>query len=57
MSIDVDVERLKSNTSLQEVDLQDNPLSSSCHSALQKVTSLRISVSVRQLEDWEDLNV
>uniref|UniRef100_A0A1B6CLP0 Leucine-rich repeat-containing protein 20 n=1 Tax=Clastoptera arizonana TaxID=38151 RepID=A0A1B6CLP0_9HEMI len=55
--IDVDVERLKSSPSLQEVDLQDNPLSSSAHSALQKITSLRISLSPRQIEDWEDLTI
>uniref|UniRef100_A0A1B6LH32 Leucine-rich repeat-containing protein 20 n=1 Tax=Graphocephala atropunctata TaxID=36148 RepID=A0A1B6LH32_9HEMI len=55
--VDVDIERLKSSPSLEEVDLQDNPLGGSNHSALQKVTSLRILLSPRQLEDWEDLTV
>jgi len=55
--VDVEIERLKASPSLQEVDLQDNPISSSCHSSLEKVTSLRILLSPRQLEDWEDLTV
>ncbi|XP_054271695.1 leucine-rich repeat-containing protein 40-like [Macrosteles quadrilineatus] len=55
--VEVDIERLKASPSLQEVDLQDNPVSSSCHNNLQKVTSLRIMLSPRQLEDWEDLTV
>ncbi|KAG8322902.1 leucine-rich repeat-containing protein 20 isoform X2 [Homalodisca vitripennis] len=55
--VEVDIERLKASPSLEEVDLQDNPLSGSNHSALEKVTSLRILLSPRQLEDWEDLTV
>lgn len=55
--VEVDADRLKSSPSLQEVDLQENPLSRSCHNALQKVTSLRVLISEREVEDWEDLTV
>lgn len=55
--VDVEVERLQEAPSLQEVDLQENPLSSQSHSALQSVTTLRIHLSPRQIEDWEDLTV
>ncbi|KAJ4436035.1 hypothetical protein ANN_18662 [Periplaneta americana] len=55
--VDVEVERLQEAPSLQEVDLQENPLSARCHDALQTVTTLRIRVSARQIEDWEDLTV
>lgn len=54
---EVDVERLKACPALQEVDLQENPLSSSCTSALQNVTVFRISVTVRGPEEWEDLTI
>jgi hypothetical protein len=54
---DVEVERLQEAPSLQEVDLRDNPLSLRSHSALQPVTTLRIHLSPRQIEDWEDLTV
>jgi hypothetical protein len=54
---DVEVERLQEAPSLQEVDLRENPLNSRSHSALQLVTTLRIHISPRQIEDWEDLTV
>jgi hypothetical protein len=54
---DVEVERLQGAPALQEVDLRENPLSSRCHDALQPVTTLRIHLSPRQTEDWEDLTV
>lgn len=54
---DVEVERLQEAPALQEVDLRENPLSSGCHNALQPVTTLRIHLSPRQIEDWEDLTV
>ncbi|XP_046984788.1 leucine-rich repeat-containing protein 20-like [Schistocerca americana] len=55
--IDVEVERLQEAPSLQEVDLQNNPLSARTHTALEAVTSPHILVSVREVEDWEDLTV
>jgi hypothetical protein len=54
---EVEVEWLQEAPALQEVDLRENPLSSRCHDALQPVTTLRIHLSPRQVEDWEDLTV
>ncbi|PSN30738.1 hypothetical protein C0J52_21648 [Blattella germanica] len=55
--VDVEVERLQEAPSLQEVDLKDNPVNPRCHDALQTITRLRIHLTPRQLEDWEDLTV
>ncbi|GLH14090.1 Leucine-rich repeat protein soc-2 homolog [Gryllus bimaculatus] len=55
--VDVEVERLRVAPSLQEVDLQENPLSPRCHNELSAVTSVQVRLSVREREDWEDLTV
>ncbi|RZF41272.1 hypothetical protein LSTR_LSTR010500 [Laodelphax striatellus] len=54
---EVDIERLKECPSLQDVDLQENPLTRKCTEALQNITVFRIAVTVRPLEDWEDLTI
>ncbi|KAL6441231.1 hypothetical protein ACFW04_003481 [Cataglyphis niger] len=55
--IDVDVERLRHAPVLELVDLQANPLPSRLHDLLRTLTGIRIELSPRQIEDWEDLNV
>ncbi|XP_063243044.1 leucine-rich repeat protein SHOC-2 isoform X2 [Bacillus rossius redtenbacheri] len=55
--VDVEVERLQDAPSLEEVDLQENPVSPRCHDALTAVSSPRVLLSARALEDWEDLAV
>jgi len=54
---DVDVERLRHAPVLEMVDLQANPLPPRLHDLLRTLTGIRIELSPRQIEDWEDLNV
>nr|CAD7412438.1 unnamed protein product [Timema cristinae] len=55
--VDVEVERLQDARSLQEVDLQNNPVASRSHDALLAITAPRVLLSPREREDWEDLTV
>ncbi|XP_011151746.1 leucine-rich repeat protein soc-2 isoform X2 [Harpegnathos saltator] len=55
--IEVDVERLRHAPVLEFVDLQANPLSARIHELLGTLTRIKIELSPRQVEGWEDLNV
>ncbi|XP_014471174.1 PREDICTED: leucine-rich repeat protein soc-2 isoform X2 [Dinoponera quadriceps] len=55
--IEVDVERLRHAPVLEFVDLQANPLSARIHDLLGTLSRIRIELSPRQVEGWEDLNV
>ncbi|CAG2056813.1 unnamed protein product [Timema podura] len=55
--VDVEVERLQDARSLQEVDLQNNPVTSRSHDALLAISAPRVLLSPREREDWEDLTV
>jgi hypothetical protein len=49
---------LRRAPALEFVDLKDNPLPARIHEHLQDLSMrLRIELSPRQLEEWEDLNV
>jgi len=55
---DVDVEVLLHNTStLENLNLEENPLNRDCQSNLANVDSIRISMTPRELEEWEDLSI
>ncbi|KAH0952662.1 hypothetical protein HN011_006457 [Eciton burchellii] len=55
--IDVDVEKLRHAPALEFVDLQANPLLPRLYDLLCTLTGVRIELSPRQVEEWEDLNV
>ncbi|XP_032684775.1 leucine-rich repeat-containing protein 40 isoform X2 [Odontomachus brunneus] len=55
--IEVDVERLRHAPVLEFVDLQANPLSARIHDLLSTLTRIKIELSPRQVEDWENLKV
>ncbi|XP_076233503.1 leucine rich repeat containing protein 20 sclp isoform X2 [Calliopsis andreniformis] len=55
--IDVDVERLRHAPVLEFIDLQQNPLTGRMHELLGTLTRIRIELSPRQVEDWEDLTI
>lgn len=55
--IEVDVERLKRAPVLEFVDLQANPLSARIHDLLGTLTRIRIELSPRQMEEWENLKI
>lgn len=52
--LDVEVERIVEAPSLEEMDLQENPLTLRSHNNLSDLTMLRIKLTPRQKEDWED---
>lgn len=54
---ELDVEALRSCPSLETADLQENPLTTVIRSALENVTSIKITWSRSEAEDWDDLNV
>ena len=54
---EIDEESLESHESLEEIHLVGNPLNQSSHDKLSKILSLRIFLSPRNLEDWEDLSI
>lgn len=55
--IDVDIESLRHAPALEFIDLQENPLTSRMHDLLGTLTRIRIELSPRQVEDWEDLTI
>ncbi|XP_012278293.1 leucine-rich repeat-containing protein 20 isoform X2 [Orussus abietinus] len=55
--IDVDVERLRHAPALEFIDLQHNPLTPRVHDNLKTLTSIRVELTPRQVEDWEDLTI
>ncbi|KAJ8974153.1 hypothetical protein NQ317_003203 [Molorchus minor] len=55
--VDVEVECLKEAPSLEDVDLTNNPIAPRIHEALSSIIRMRISLSPREKEDWEDLTI
>jgi len=54
---DVDVEAVETCSTLEQLNLEDNPLNSASHDKLANITSIRITLSVRQRAEWEDLSI
>lgn len=56
--LEVDVDMLRHAPMLEFIDLKENPLPARIHDHLQDLSMrLRIELSPRQREEWEDLNV
>lgn len=51
---EVDVDRLECCPSMENVDLEDNPLTTPIRSALEKVSSIKITFSLPEADDWDD---
>jgi len=54
---DVDVEAVVSCPTLEHLNLEENPLKRDVYDELSRVTSIRVILSPRELEDWEDLSI
>merc|ERR1712072_1260734 len=56
---DIDVEVLlnASSSTLETLNLEDNPLNRDCQENLANVDSIRITMTPRELEEWEDLSI
>ncbi|XP_076673841.1 leucine rich repeat containing protein 20 sclp isoform X2 [Andrena cerasifolii] len=55
--VDVDVEILRRAPVLEFIDLQANPLTARMHDLLGTLTRIRIELTPRQVEEWEDLTI
>ncbi|ENN72185.1 leucine-rich repeat-containing protein 40 isoform X1 [Dendroctonus ponderosae] len=55
--MDVDVDNLTEAPSLESVDLERNPLAPRIHDQLSRISTILITISPRQTEDWEDLTI
>ncbi|XP_023324553.1 leucine-rich repeat-containing protein 20 [Eurytemora carolleeae] len=54
---DVDVEAVVSCGNIEQLNLEGNPLNPTTHQQLQDIQSIRITLSPRQREEWEDLSI
>ncbi|KAL7287859.1 hypothetical protein TKK_0017926 [Trichogramma kaykai] len=59
--VDLDVEKLRYAAQLEYLDLRSNPLTAKLHEQLtrlqEELPKLRIELTPRQLEEWEDLTI
>lgn len=55
--LDIDVERLRHAPALEFIDLQANPLTARMHDLLSTLTRIKIELTPRQVEEWEDLTI
>jgi len=53
----VEIEAMVGCTNLEHVNLEQNPLNKNVYEDLAKITSIRILLSPREQEEWEDLSV
>ena len=42
---------------METLNLEDNPLNRDCQETLANVDSIRITMTPRELEEWEDLSI
>merc|ERR1712018_235109 len=54
---DVDDDDLENTECLEYLNVEENPLSPSCRERLQRIDRIRIIMSERKLEEWEDLSI
>jgi len=54
---DVEIEAMLSLGNLEHVNLEENPINKPVYEELAKITSIRVVLSPREQEDWEDLSI
>merc|ERR1712241_785916 len=54
---EVDDDDIENSENLEYVNIEENPLSPSCRERLQRIDRIRIIMSERKLEEWEDLSI
>ena len=53
---DIEVEALSFLPALEHLNLEGNPLKKEVHDELSRITSIRVILSPREQEEWEDLS-
>jgi len=54
---DVDIDMISTCESLENLNLEDNPLKRDCQESLPSITKKQILTTQRELEEWEDLSI
>jgi len=54
---EVEVELISTCETLENLNLEENPLTRDCQENLNSITSVRINVTPREIEEWEDLSI
>eukprot|EP00088_Acartia_fossae_P061640 TRINITY_DN74119_c0_g1_i1.p1 TRINITY_DN74119_c0_g1~~TRINITY_DN74119_c0_g1_i1.p1 ORF type:complete len:215 (-),score=56.10 TRINITY_DN74119_c0_g1_i1:173-796(-) len=54
---EVNEDDIETHDSLEVVNLENNPITPSCRDRLQTISRVRIILSERKLEEWEDLSI
>merc|ERR1711953_827423 len=54
---EVDDDDVENSESLEVLNIEENPLSPSCRDKLQRIDRVRIIMTERKLEEWEDLSI
>merc|ERR1712018_420864 len=54
---EVDDDEIENSESLEVLNIEENPLSTSCRDKLQMIDRVRIIMTERKLEEWEDLSI
>jgi len=54
---DVEIEAMLSLGNLEHVNLEENPINKAVYEELAKITAIRVVLSPREQEDWEDLSI
>jgi len=54
---DVEIEAMSSLPNLEQVNLEENPINKAVYDELAKITSVRVLLSPREQEEWEDLSI
>ena len=54
---EVNDEDIENHKNLEEVNLENNPLTTSCHERLRRINKVSIIISEKKLEEWEDLSI
>lgn len=54
---DVEIEAMLGCPNLEHVNLEENPINKPVYEELAKITSIRVVLSPREQEEWEDLSI
>jgi len=54
---DVEIQAMVSCPNLEHINLEENPINKYVYEELTKITSIRVLLSPREQEEWEDLSV
>ena len=54
---DIDEEAIEGQINLEEINLEENPLSEATHRNMSKIVKMKILLSERIYEEWEDLTI